>query len=325
MAGRQPGAPQLAQGSLVWQCPRCTLSNSLAALECGACGFRPPRQRQRQAGGQVVPNLLLRAALAGVAGLALGRASSRHGLPQLALAALAVAAVPVGSALLQRLLDGGGRQHGNNVAGSGAGARAAHGSRDQRRRQLRRAAQHAADEAAAAEAITDEEMRVLRLVMQPPHSRTERVQAIASVLEWLRRVEAEPRPPSRSTQLISALVVYELNSLIDAMDYEELYAAFGGHPPTKGLEEEAIAALPAMQLTAEGAAALSAATCPVCLDAFHPGETARELPGCRHTFHAACLDPWLRSKSVCPVCRCQVEPAPPAMPAGGAEGQAGSS
>lgn len=29
-------------------------------------------------------------------------------------------------------------------------------------------------------------------------------------------------------QLLSSLVVYELNGLVDEMDYEELYAAFGG-------------------------------------------------------------------------------------------------
>lgn len=48
----------------------------------------------------------------------------------------------------------------------------------------------------------------------------------------------------------------------------------------------------------------------------------RELPGCRHTFHADCLDPWLRSKPLCPVCRCLVEPSPKEQ---GAEEQGGSS
>ncbi|KAL4429848.1 hypothetical protein ABPG77_010965 [Micractinium sp. CCAP 211/92] len=264
--------------------------------------------------------VLLAAALAGVAGLALGRASSRRGLPHLALTALAVAAVPVGSALLQRLLDGS-RAQGSS---GGAGARPLHGgSRDQRRRQLRRAAQQAADDAAAAGAMSEEELRVLRQVMQPSQSRTERVQAMASVLEWLRRLEAEPQPPSRSAQLIGALVVYEMNSLVDEMHYEELLAVFDGHPPAKGLEEEAIAALPAVQLSPQAAAALSSAACAVCLDAFQPGETARELPGCRHTFHAACLDPWLRSKPLCPVCRSRVEPLAPAQ-VQQAEGQGGS-
>lgn len=42
----------------------------------------------------------------------------------------------------------------------------------------------------------------------------------------------QPPPPhtraGRSAQLISALVVYEMNSLVDEMDYEELLAVFGG-------------------------------------------------------------------------------------------------
>lgn len=42
----------------------------------------------------------------------------------------------------------------------------------------------------------------------------------------------------------------------------------------------------------------------------------RVLPACTHAFHAACLDPWLLSKAVCPVCRAAVEAPPPEAPAG---------
>ncbi len=153
------------------------------------------------------------------------------------------------------------------------------------------------------------------------------------------RAPPTPTPPAlaagRSAQLIGALVVYEMNSLVDEMHYEELLAVFdgallpalayalfptvdggcpsavapdravlcrsalccplrvfqpvwlsdlsrpalhcpaAGHPPAKGLEEEAIAALPAVQLSPQAAAALASAACAVCLDAFQPGETAR--------------------------------------------------
>ena len=38
----------------------------------------------------------------------------------------------------------------------------------------------------------------------------------------------------------------------------------------------------------------------------------RVLPACKHAFHTACLDPWLHSKALCPVCRTAVEvPAAP--------------
>lgn len=34
----------------------------------------------------------------------------------------------------------------------------------------------------------------------------------------------------------------------------------------------------------------------------------RPLPGCGHTFHAACVDAWLETKPLCPVCRANVAP-----------------
>lgn len=59
------------------------------------------------------------------------------------------------------------------------------------------------------------------------------------------------------------------------MDYEELYAAFGGHPLPKGLAPAEVAALPALALTGEALATLHSPTCAVCLDSFQEGETAR--------------------------------------------------
>lgn len=41
-----------------------------------------------------------------------------------------------------------------------------------------------------------------------------------------------------------------------------------------------------------------------------PPATRRLLPDCRHSFHAACIDPWLRSKPACPVCRTVVVATP---------------
>ncbi|KAL6838620.1 hypothetical protein ACP4OV_031577 [Aristida adscensionis] len=46
--------------------------------------------------------------------------------------------------------------------------------------------------------------------------------------------------------------------------------------------------------------------CAVCLEAFEAGERCRLLPRCEHSFHAACVDPWLRKSRVCPVCRADV-------------------
>jgi len=48
--------------------------------------------------------------------------------------------------------------------------------------------------------------------------------------------------------------------------------------------------------------------CAVCLSAFEEGEEVRQLPRCKHSFHAPCIDMWLYSHSDCPLCRSSVDP-----------------
>ena len=44
--------------------------------------------------------------------------------------------------------------------------------------------------------------------------------------------------------------------------------------------------------------------CCVCLEAWTVGAETKSLRGCRHTFHAACIDRWLtEERNACPVCR----------------------
>ena len=45
--------------------------------------------------------------------------------------------------------------------------------------------------------------------------------------------------------------------------------------------------------------------CSVCLEPMVKGETIRTLP-CFHRLHKDCIDPWLRNKKFCPVCRASV-------------------
>lgn len=45
--------------------------------------------------------------------------------------------------------------------------------------------------------------------------------------------------------------------------------------------------------------------CAVCLCCFSHGELIRRL-SCLHIFHRECIDPWLREKSVCPLCKLQI-------------------
>ncbi|CAI9775740.1 unnamed protein product [Fraxinus pennsylvanica] len=46
--------------------------------------------------------------------------------------------------------------------------------------------------------------------------------------------------------------------------------------------------------------------CAVCLSVFKEGEEIRQLPQCKHCFHAPCIDMWLYSHLDCPLCRSPV-------------------
>ncbi|KAI9986532.1 hypothetical protein PInf_025482 [Phytophthora infestans] len=42
--------------------------------------------------------------------------------------------------------------------------------------------------------------------------------------------------------------------------------------------------------------------CPICLIEFEDGEDVRNLP-CKHIFHVACIDEWLKRNTSCPMCK----------------------
>ncbi|MBA0673838.1 hypothetical protein Goari_015464 [Gossypium aridum] len=50
--------------------------------------------------------------------------------------------------------------------------------------------------------------------------------------------------------------------------------------------------------------------CAVCLSVFEDGDDVRQLPRCKHSFHAPCIDMWLYSHFDCPLCRTLVDPEP---------------
>ncbi|KAE8654324.1 ethylene receptor 2-like [Hibiscus syriacus] len=46
--------------------------------------------------------------------------------------------------------------------------------------------------------------------------------------------------------------------------------------------------------------------CAVCLSVFADGEEVKVLNGCKHSFHAICIDLWLNNHDNCPICRANV-------------------
>ncbi|GAB4853744.1 hypothetical protein Ancab_017937 [Ancistrocladus abbreviatus] len=47
--------------------------------------------------------------------------------------------------------------------------------------------------------------------------------------------------------------------------------------------------------------------CAVCLSVFEQDEEIKQLPGCKHSFHAPCIDMWLYSHFDCPLCRAPLD------------------
>ncbi|CAM9651757.1 unnamed protein product [Chrysoparadoxa australica] len=47
----------------------------------------------------------------------------------------------------------------------------------------------------------------------------------------------------------------------------------------------------------------TADTCAICLVDYCEGDGIRRMPGCGHVFHSPCIDQWLETKGVCPMCK----------------------
>ncbi|XP_020113612.1 RING-H2 finger protein ATL66 isoform X1 [Ananas comosus] len=68
-----------------------------------------------------------------------------------------------------------------------------------------------------------------------------------------------------------------------------------------GLDPEAIKKIPVKPHRAT--ATEEEAQCPICLSGLDEGEKVKVLPSCGHCFHPECVDAWLRTQSICPLCR----------------------
>ncbi|XP_060192650.1 RING-H2 finger protein ATL73-like [Lycium barbarum] len=75
-----------------------------------------------------------------------------------------------------------------------------------------------------------------------------------------------------------------------------------------GLKKKDMVALPTSTYNANSSSSSisstsSSSSCAICLLDFMDGERIRILPQCNHSFHVACIDKWLLSRSSCPTCR----------------------
>lgn len=90
-------------------------------------------------------------------------------------------------------------------------------------------------------------------------------------------------------------------------------AAADALPQPSGLDADSLKALPWTVLRPDDFAG-SAEHCAVCLSEFSPGQQARLLPNCRHSFHVECIDGWLIAHTTCPLCRTQAAPKAAVLP-----------
>mmetsp|Transcript_74739 Transcript_74739/g.177822 ORF Transcript_74739/g.177822 Transcript_74739/m.177822 type:complete len:269 (-) Transcript_74739:30-836(-) len=74
----------------------------------------------------------------------------------------------------------------------------------------------------------------------------------------------------------------------------------------KALSPAQIASLPSTTLPLVTEDCSQELECSICLVQMCGGECVRELPGCGHCFHRACIDLWLLRRADCPLCKADV-------------------
>jgi len=78
-------------------------------------------------------------------------------------------------------------------------------------------------------------------------------------------------------------------------------SSFGG----AGAQKDQIDAIPTAMVPLGGVACMELGAelrCAICLGEYEAGESLRQ-PKCGHSFHKDCLDTWLSTRGVCPICQ----------------------
>lgn len=82
----------------------------------------------------------------------------------------------------------------------------------------------------------------------------------------------------------------------------EGYTSLPAQMAKDGLTPVQIRGLPGV-VARTGTEGCSEEDCPICLNCITEGEVVRELHGCCHVFHRACIDLWLLRSAECPLCK----------------------
>lgn len=75
---------------------------------------------------------------------------------------------------------------------------------------------------------------------------------------------------------------------------------------TEGLEQSTIDSIAVFEYRNGEGFDEGTEQCSVCLCEFEEGSQLRLLPNCNHAFHIHCIDTWLQSHTICPLCRAPV-------------------
>ncbi|XP_063424275.1 uncharacterized protein LOC134707998 [Mytilus trossulus] len=95
---------------------------------------------------------------------------------------------------------------------------------------------------------------------------------------------------------------------IDVDDYEALWELQerNGDVRSKGMTGEQIGRIPCHKFKSTPGLNKTFKSdknsCSICLNEYKDGESIKTLP-CFHSYHKTCIDKWLKSQAVCPVCR----------------------
>ena len=92
---------------------------------------------------------------------------------------------------------------------------------------------------------------------------------------------------------------------IDNMSYEQLLERFGDGSENRGASSGAISSLPVSKVGDPKNLPEDKRQCSICLEDFETGDDRTSLP-CLHGFHTECVNRWLKSNGICPVCKTSV-------------------